>query len=111
MLLLPGDLLTINLGKQQFKSDGCSPTPNYLMVWAKNSLNTPKSTIFFQNMYYYELETNWKHQTNQETIKLQYKFAKLYHPKHSIKITETFKCFEKTIYETIVSRQHIISPT
>ena len=48
-------------------------------------------------MYYNELETNWKYQTNQETMNLQYKIVKPYHPKHSIKITETFKCFEKTI--------------
>ena len=48
-------------------------------------------------MYYNELETKWKHQTNQETINLQYNIVKLYHPNHSVKITGTFKCFEKTI--------------
>ena len=48
-------------------------------------------------MYYNKFESNWKHQTNQETINLQYKTVKLYHPKHSIKMTDTFKCFEKTI--------------
>ena len=48
-------------------------------------------------MHYKELETNSKHQTNQGTINLQYKIVKLYHTKQSIKITETFKYFEKTI--------------
>ena len=48
-------------------------------------------------MYYNKLETNWKYQINKETINLQYKIVKLFHPKHSRKIPETFKCFEKTI--------------
>ena len=39
-------------------------------------------------MYYKELEIN---QTSQETINLHYRIVKLYHPKHSIKITGTFK--------------------
>ena len=64
-------------------------------------------------MNYNKLETNWKHQTNQETINLQHKIVKQYYPKHSIKITETVKCFEKNkqSHETIVSTQHITSQT
>ena len=74
-----------------------SHPPATSLFGLKTPENTPKSVIFFQKMYYNELETNWKHQTNLEIINLQYKIVKRYHPKHSIKITETFKYFEKTI--------------
>ena len=60
---------------------------------------TIESKIFnyFQKMYN-QLETTWKHQTNQETVNLYYNVKiKLYLPKHLTKTAETLKCFEKTI--------------